>query len=112
MSTLRPVAAFAAVIVFAGSLMAEQIRIKREEVPEPVLNTVEKLFPGNTYGAARKLIDEDGRSGVVYQVDVSKDGHGLRFRVLPDGKFVESMDMSQKLAETPDAVRKTIERAC
>src|SRR5690242_11965278 len=112
MKALRTMFMFAASLVFAAGLFAEQVRINKEEVPPAVLNTVDKISPGYTFAGARKLINEEGQTGLVYQVDARNGNRGLRIRMMPDGKLVEWWDMTQKLADTPEAARKTIETAC
>jgi uncharacterized membrane protein YkoI len=85
-----------------GTLLSKEVAL--EQTPPPVRNTIQgQLRQGSLVSIARTIEDDE----INYEVTMTiKDGTERSFTVGLDGKLL-SMEMT--LADTPAAVRKTIE---
>jgi hypothetical protein len=109
MKPLSLVAKTTTVILVLVSLSAADERLKHQDIPQPVRNALEKLSPGYIFNSATKMTEGNGDR---YEVNVrAQDEKRLRFVLSTNGELYETRDLSPKLADAPEPVRKTIERA-
>jgi uncharacterized membrane protein YkoI len=90
------------VVAEDGTLLSKEVTL--EETPPPVRNTIQGQLRQGALESIDKTTDDDE---ITYEVTVkAKDGAERSFTVGLDGKLLSAQMM---LAETPGAVRKTIE---
>jgi len=83
-------------------------KVEREKLPEPVLNSLQKLSPGYTFSSANKMTQQGADR---YQVNVKNQEKALRFVLAANGDLQETWDMNPKLADAPAAAKKLIVNA-
>jgi hypothetical protein len=89
-------------LFLAGAASAGERKIARNEVPKPVLATLEKRFP-----AARQLAFEREveKGKVVFEAQLLDGSRRLDVDVAPDGRLL-AVEETIKLDAAPEAVRK------
>src|SRR5436853_3927804 len=102
MKNLRAIAVLATMLLVTGSLLAQVARVTKEELPPPVLNTLEKQAPGSTFGGASKQPQKDGT--VKYAINLQQGEQRIRLLISPEGKLFERSE-NAKFAELPAPVK-------
>src|SRR3954463_2795036 len=109
MKKMRFIALIAPIILFAASALAQAVKVTKEELPQPVLATLEKQAAGSTFSGATRQPDKDGT--VKYSLNLNQGPERIRLIISPDGKLLERTE-NAKLSELPAPVKKKIEYAC
>jgi hypothetical protein len=109
MKTLRAIPVFATAMLLAGSLLAQAVRLTKEELPQPVVNAVEKLAPGSTFGGGMRQTAQNGT--VKYVVNASQGDDRIRLSLSPEGKLLERSE-NAKFSELPAPAKQKIEYVC
>jgi hypothetical protein len=109
MKKLRAIAVFATAIVLVETSLAQAVKVNREDLPQPVLNTVEKLAPGSASGGGLKQTDKDGT--VKYVVNSKQGDKRVHLVITADGQLYERSETAQ-FSDLPDPVKKKIDYVC
>ncbi len=109
MKQLRSIGIVAAIMLFAGCVWAQAARVTKGELPQPVLETIDKESAGSTFVSATRQQESDGSE--KYAVNVKQGEERIRLIIARDGKLYERSE-NAKFSELPARLKKKIEHVC
>jgi hypothetical protein len=91
---------------------ARMVVLKDEEITPIVRGAVEKLKPGASIERVEKLVGTDPIYGMDnVEFNIKQNGRPFRVIVATDGSLREEWDLGVKLDDTPEPVKRVIEKA-
>jgi len=83
-----------------GKFVESEVEIKVSELPEPVIQSIEKEFPGAKIEEPEKTTLSDGNT--VYEFELEKDKKEFEVQVSADGKILNKEESEEDREDEKD----------